>query len=423
MKVRVAGKTDIGRVRERNEDSLLTQEPLFAVADGLGGHLGGEVASSLALETLANVKSPAELPDGVRKANQAVFERAAGDPKLAGMGTTLTAVFGERGEFHLAHVGDSRAYLLRDGEFTQITDDHTVVQEAVREGRLTAGEAQIHPQRSILTRALGVEADVDVDEATQTVRAGDRILLCTDGLTGMLSDATIQGILEAEKDTEAAADALIEGAVDEGGIDNVTAVVIDVLDADGEGPPPETTRDVRAPTERGTTKETAPPPLDVTGVRGRPADDTTGVMKRPRGETGGVRTRPRDETGVIIAQPTLREPAPRKKRWPKRLVLWGLIPVAILGGAAFGARVWIDSQFFVGVHEERVALFQGVPSEILGYRLFEVIQDTDLSATRVERLGPWRELRNGITAGSEEEGRDLIRQMRQDLKEAPSPGR
>jgi protein phosphatase len=238
----------------------------------------------------------------------------------------------------------------------------------------------------------------------------------------MLSDETIQGILEEEKDPQAAADRLIEGAVDEGGIDNVTAVVIDVVEADGEGPPPGTTREAEAPSEREVTRETGPP-LDVTGVRAKPPDDTTGVMRRPKAEATGVATRPRDETGVLIARPPLLEPEAKKRRWPKRVLLWGVIPAVILSGAGFGARVWIDSQFFVGVHEDRVALFRGVPSEILGYELFTLLDETELPAARIEQLGPWREIRDGITAGSEEEARDLIQQMRQDLEEANPPDR
>lgn len=233
---RVGARTDVGKVREGNEDSYMAREPLFAVADGMGGHRGGEVASKLALDTLKKAADRSQaLPEVVKEANRTVYRKAAADRALAGMGTTLTAVLADGEHLRLAHVGDSRAYLLRDGELQRITKDHTVVERMVEEGRITPEEAEIHPQRSILTRALGVEEEVQIDQATIEAHPGDRVLLCSDGLTGMVGEDRILEILAQNGDPQAASDALVDAANEAGGLDNVTVVLIDVVDGHGTG--------------------------------------------------------------------------------------------------------------------------------------------------------------------------------------------
>lgn len=192
MRVRTGARSDIGRLRQRNEDAYLIKEQLFVVADGMGGHRGGDVASALALEIIESSTSgeatPGALVDEIKRANRAVLERGESDRDLRGMGTTLTGVLAEDARAHVVHVGDSRAYLLRGGTLQQLTEDHTLVQRMVREGRLTEHEAAQHPQRSILTRALGVDEDIPVDELSLDIHPGDRLLLCTDGLTSMVED-------------------------------------------------------------------------------------------------------------------------------------------------------------------------------------------------------------------------------------------
>jgi serine/threonine protein phosphatase PrpC len=233
---RVGARTDVGKVREGNEDSYMAREPLFAVADGMGGHRGGEVASKLALDTLKKAADRSQaLPEVVKEANRVVHRKAAADRALAGMGTTLTAILADGEHFRLAHVGDSRAYLVRDGELQRITKDHTVVERMVEEGRITPEEAEIHPQRSILTRALGVEEEVQIDQATIEARPGDRVLLCSDGLTGMIGEDRILELLAQHDDPQAASDVLVDAANEAGGVDNVTVVVIDVVDEQGTG--------------------------------------------------------------------------------------------------------------------------------------------------------------------------------------------
>jgi PPM family protein phosphatase len=231
--------TDVGRARSGNEDSYFCGRTVFAVADGLGGHQGGEVASAAAVEPLAALDGrefadPAEaaeaLTAAIREANAAILDRAAGDPGLWGMGTTVTAaaLAGER-HLQLAHVGDSRAYLLRDGSLEQLTTDHTVVAELVRRGRLTPAQAAIHPERSILTRAVGLDPRVPVDTPDPLeLQDGDQVLLCSDGLTEPVDDDQIAQLLSAEPDGNTACQALIDAANAAGGPDNITVVLLRV---------------------------------------------------------------------------------------------------------------------------------------------------------------------------------------------------
>jgi protein phosphatase len=219
--------TDVGRARPGNEDSYFCGRTVFAVADGLGGHQGGEVASAAAVEPLAALDGrefaePGEaaetLAAAIREGNAAIMERAAGDPGLWGMGTTVTAA---------ALAGDSRAYLLRDGSLEQLTTDHTVVGELVRRGRLTPEQAAIHPERSILTRAVGLDPRIPVDTPDPVeLRDGDQVLLCSDGLTEAVDDDRIAELLSAGADGEAACRSLIDAANAAGGPDNITVVLL-----------------------------------------------------------------------------------------------------------------------------------------------------------------------------------------------------
>ena len=236
MKVQVGVATDIGRVREGNEDSYLIEPPLYAVADGMGGHRGGEVASQLALETIEDLfrKDEGSLVEQVRSANHAVFMQSQEDTAVSGMGTTLTAALVEGSQLQLAHVGDSRAYLLRADSLRQLTADHTLVARMVKTGEITEAEAEVHPHRNVLTRSLGTEADVQVDEDVVGLLDGDRLLLCSDGLTGMVTEDQIKAILETEPDPQRASDRLIKAANRAGGIDNITVVVLDAIGEDDD---------------------------------------------------------------------------------------------------------------------------------------------------------------------------------------------
>jgi protein phosphatase len=225
-----AEMSDVGRQREGNEDSMLVDPPLFVVADGMGGAQAGEVASGLAVDTLGqmppddgNVEE--ELTEAITEANRRIHDMAQEDRALAGMGTTLTAAFVHDGKITLGHVGDSRAYRYRGGELAQLTDDHSLVAELERHGKITAAEARVHPQRSMILRALGIGPEIEVDTYCFVGESDDVFLLCSDGLSGLVHDAVIAEVLEGCDTLEAAADKLIELANLSGGPDNITTVL------------------------------------------------------------------------------------------------------------------------------------------------------------------------------------------------------
>jgi protein phosphatase len=236
---RSIGKTDPGRRRHRNEDHFVCEPPLFAVADGMGGAQAGEVASGLAAAVLEEAdgdeRGEERVTSLIQEANRRVFQRSSEDLTASGMGTTMTVALVDAAEGTIAvgHVGDSRAYRVRGGELEQLTEDHSLVGELLRSGKLSPEEAESHPQRSVITRALGTEADVDVDAFTVPVAPGDVYLLCSDGLSSMISDREILSVLAEADDLDEAARALIDAANEGGGEDNITVVLFEI---DGEEP-------------------------------------------------------------------------------------------------------------------------------------------------------------------------------------------
>ena len=233
-----AGATDTGHRRRRNEDSYVCEPPLFAVADGMGGHQAGEVASRLAAAALREDVEPAggaaHVEALIREANRRIWQHSIEDVTASGMGTTVTAALVEGDAVTIGHVGDSRAYRIRDGQIEQLTDDHSLVGELQRSGELSAEEARTHPQRSVMTRALGTEPDVEIDTFAVEGRAGDLYLICSDGLSSMVDDATILELVEARRgDLDAAARDLLRAANRSGGEDNITVVCFE-LGADGD---------------------------------------------------------------------------------------------------------------------------------------------------------------------------------------------
>lgn len=414
MRVRTGARSDIGRLRQRNEDGYLIKEPLFVVADGMGGHRGGDVASALALETIGSAASPGgtakRLVDDIKRANRAVLERGESDRDLRGMGTTLTAVLTEDARAHVVHVGDSRAYLLRDGALQQLTEDHTLVQRMVREGRLTEDEAAQHPQRSILTRALGVDEDIPVDELSLDIHPGDRLLLCTDGLTNMVERDRIQEILETEEDPQSACDKLIDAANRAGGDDNITVVVLafdeggdPTVAVDSESETASTTKDSSGGSAgSGTSSAAAPATADLTTAAPATAEPEDGQRATTSAST-------------VAAEPE--KPARRglRIRWPK-VALWVGVVVVVLAGALIGARVYIDRQWYVGDASGKVAIYNGIPIEVAGLELSHVEQTTNLDAGQAQRLQPWVGLKDGITADSFGDARTIVEQIRRDLQ-------
>ena len=228
---RSAGGSDPGRKRRRNEDSYVLEPPLFAVADGMGGAQAGEIASKLAAGAVK--ERGAAVEDLIQEANRRVHRRSQEDPGTSGMGTTLTVASVEDGSVSIGHVGDSRAYLVRDGKLEQLTEDHSLVGELVRSGKLSREEAEVHPQRSMMTRAVGTDPDVDVDTFAVEPRAGDLFLLCSDGLTTMVEDDEILRLVEQQRgDLDALVKALIKAANRGGGEDNITVVAFEIVGDD-----------------------------------------------------------------------------------------------------------------------------------------------------------------------------------------------
>ena len=374
MRVRVGAATDIGQVREGNEDAYLVEAPLYAVADGMGGHKGGEVASGLAIDTLHRrfLERREPLAENVNEANRVVFERSMSDRSVAGMGTTLTAALIDDDRARVAHVGDSRAYLLRDGDLSLLTEDHTLVHRMVMSGEITPEEAEVHPHRSILTRVVGMEGRIEVDEVELALQPGDRVLLCTDGLTGMLDEETIGRILASEGDPQAAADRLVEAANRAGGVDNITALVLDL--AEGEDPPVDTS----TPVERGAAAPAAP---------SRPAG--------PAARISGRRVR--------------------------RIPLWGGLALAVVVIGLVGLRLFPDTQWFVGVSNGHVAVYRGIPAEVAGFELHHVVVETEIPAADAESLALYRDLPDGITADDRASAEAIVREIRHDLSRPRSP--
>ena len=227
-----SAQTDLGLVRAINEDSILARPPLFIVADGMGGHEAGEIASSIAVETIAEYTpyraDTTALARALKRANKAIIDAVAAGTGREGMGTTGTALLLRDGQCAIAHVGDSRAYLLRDGRLSQLTCDHSVVGALMRSGHLTTAEARIHPQRNVITRALGSEEEIAVDTHLIPVLPHDRLLVCSDGLTTMVEDAYIEQILKNNPEPRGATQALIAAANDAGGKDNISVIVVDI---------------------------------------------------------------------------------------------------------------------------------------------------------------------------------------------------
>jgi PPM family protein phosphatase len=357
--------TDVGRVRTNNEDAMYTSDRLFAVADGMGGHQGGEVASDVALRTL--VESFVEpTTDGLigaaTEANDAIFERAAADPDLRGMGTTLVAIAPMEDSNSIAwiNVGDSRLYLLRDGELTQISEDHSLVQEAVRSGELSPEEAQSHPQRNIVTRALGIDDEVDIDGDEVNAFAGDRYLLCSDGLTDYVDESRIASTLRRLADPTDAAHELVRLANEAGGRDNTTVVIVDV---------------------EGDDDQALAAAQDVDG----------GTAE---GHALAASTSVRAPEAPAKEAPKAKPPKPRILTW--RLVVFFVLFLLVIGGGAFAVGTYARNTYYVGFKGDSVLIFKGRPGGVLWFKP-TVEQDTGLTRAQV----PPKEI-DRVTKGQEE---------------------
>jgi protein phosphatase len=381
-RLRTAAATDAGYLRATNQDVALATDDLAAVADGMGGHLGGEVAARIAVEQLLEAHRRDRTTDGlvaaVRAANSAVYRRSRSDRSLRGMGTTLTAAAfvaeepDDQVRLALVNVGDSRAYLVdRPARVIhKLTNDHSVVEEMVRSGELSPDEAAVHPHRHILTRALGIEPRIEPDCWELELAAGSRLLLCSDGLTNELSELEIAAVLLGEPDGRKAAAELVNQALRHGGSDNVTVVVLDVL---GEGGAVVSGDDAVVIPAVITG---APEPATGQGASSAPnvAPQTESSEATPSEEAPrAAGTRP-----VVLVPRSKRQRGQRDRIMTIRVALFVLVFVAIFGGAA-GVVLWFDkASFYVGLDHGYVTIFQGRPGGLLWLQP-SVVERTNLT--------------------------------------------
>jgi serine/threonine protein phosphatase PrpC len=397
--LRGAAATDVGRVRQVNEDRYLLAEDVFAVADGVGGHQAGEVAAQTTVDTLATELTE-RTTDGVvaaiQEANRAVWQLAQDRAERRGMGTTVTvlALVEEDGEevLAIANVGDSRAYLFQRGELEQISEDHSLVEEMVREGQLTPAEAEVHPQRSIITRALGMESDLEVDVWTLIPYTGDRILLCSDGLTNEVSDDRIASTLRRLSDPQQAAADLVRQARAHGGKDNITVVVVDVVDDGGRAEQASAAlgETAGAGAGGGGSARTTTSSPDTAGA------GTTGAATAPGRARGGVATSDRSTldgvgspAGGTAPSPAPPAPAPastavrtppppddqevrggrrtRPRRFTWRVLLFLILFGGIVAVVVASINWYARSTYYVGLEGNQVAIFKGRPGGFLWF--------------------------------------------------------
>jgi PPM family protein phosphatase len=396
------GRTDVGRQRSVNEDALVVAPPFYAVADGMGGAKAGEVASAMAAgafegESDSGEPAEAQLSRILREANRRIHDLATSDDSHRGMGTTVTAARATGDEVSLGHVGDSRAYRLRDGQLQQLTRDHSLVAELERSGQITPEAAEHHPQRSIITRALGPEPDVEVDTYTLAGRSGDVFLICSDGLTSMISDDELGSILRSAESLDEAAESLVRAANQSGGKDNITVVMFRLGNGD-------------AATEVPGEDETIAGQLSATQVSEAAFDQTTEPHPAPVDGLAGV---PADATVVAAPRQRAAAPAaPRRKRGTRlrtaaKTVL-GLAVVATIGAGAYALSRQV---YFIGTNDAGlVTLYRGVPYELpFGVELYQEeyasgVPARAIPATRRRRVldHEWR---------GRQDARDLLRTL------------
>ncbi len=362
--LRGGAATDVGRVREINEDRYLQRDDLglFAVADGVGGHQAGEVASQTSVETIeaAFVEPTTEgLVTAIKQANDAVWHLAQSTAEKRGMGTTLTAValVNEDGEEHLAvaNVGDSRVYLFQQGELSQLTEDHSLVEELVREGQITPEEARVHPQRSIITRALGMDPNVAVDSLQVLPYEGDRLLLCSDGLTNEVSDEKIGSILRRMGDPQEAAQELVRQARENGGNDNITVVVVDVVDDDD--------RSGRASVALAGDARRAPAPAPSRGgaTSSMPALGAEPDQRGPGSASGATMTATDARPSELPPRPA----QPRRVTW--RVLAFFVVLILVAGVGVVAVGWYARNTYYVGLDGDSVAIFRGRPGGLLWF--------------------------------------------------------
>ena len=471
--------SDVGTVRANNQDSSFAGEHLIAICDGMGGHAGGDTASSIAIRSLAHIEQDDTGGDvevisrmmetSVMAAHDAIVGKAKRERKLAGMGTTVTAVALVAGYWVVAHIGDSRAYLLRDGHLSRITCDHSYVQHLIDTGRITPAEAKNHPQRNVVMRVLGdFDIDPHPDISIRKAHPADRWLLCSDGLCGVLEDSTIKETMTALADQGECAQRLVQMALRAGSTDNVTAVIADAtlaLDADAFDLPHQTPlvggaasrslepiadivnepvatapalRDDHSPAKRAaalmqpadtqhndaapasaepsTTRVVQPSAVrEETGERDNPDTGEIPVVQKPDGRLSA------DPNDPEVAKATRDEHVEQKKATRAKhqrnrlaIVITILLAVAVLFGAGTGTYMWSQTRYYVGNSNGKVAIYQGVPTNLFGLALSHEVSSTSITVSNLPQT--WRDqLNRGISVGSLDEAQSHVGIIRSEM--------
>ena len=471
--------SDVGTVRANNQDSSFAGEHLIAICDGMGGHAGGDTASSIAIRSLAHIEQDDTGGDvevisrmmetSVMAAHDAIVGKAKRERKLAGMGTTVTAVALVAGYWVVAHIGDSRAYLLRDGHLSRITCDHSYVQHLIDTGRITPAEAKNHPQRNVVMRVLGdFDIDPHPDISIRKAHPADRWLLCSDGLCGVLEDSTIKETMTALADQGECAQRLVQMALRAGSTDNVTAVIADAtlaLDADAFDLPHQTPlvggaasrnlepiadivnepvstapalRDDHSPAKRAaalvqpadtqhndaapasaepsTTRVVQPSAVrEETGERDNPDTGEIPVVQKPDGRLSADPNDP-EVAKAIRDEHVEQKKATRAKHQRNRLaiVITILLAVAVLFGAGTGTYMWSQTRYYVGNSNGKVAIYQGVPTNLFGLALSHEVSSTSINVSNLPQT--WRDqLNRGISVGSLDEAQSHVGIIRSEM--------
>lgn len=471
--------SDVGTVRANNQDSSFAGEHLIAICDGMGGHAGGDTASSIAIRSLAHIEQDDTGGDvevisrmmetSVMAAHDAIVGKAKRERKLAGMGTTVTAVALVAGYWVVAHIGDSRAYLLRDGHLSRITCDHSYVQHLIDTGRITPAEAKNHPQRNVVMRVLGdFDIDPHPDISIRKAHPADRWLLCSDGLCGVLEDSTIKETMTALADQGECAQRLVQMALRAGSTDNVTAVIADAtlaLDADAFDLPHQTPlvggaasrnlepiadivnepvatapalRDDHSPAKRAaalmqpadtqhndaapasaepsTTRVVQPSAVrEETGERDNPDTGEIPVVQKPDGRLSADPNDP-EVAKAIRNEHVEQKKATRAKHQRNRLaiVITILLAVAVLFGAGTGTYMWSQTRYYVGNSNGKVAIYQGVPTNLFGLALSHEVSSTSITVSNLPQT--WRDqLNRGISVGSLDEAQSHVGIIRSEM--------
>ena len=471
--------SDVGTVRANNQDSSFAGEHLIAICDGMGGHAGGDTASSIAIRSLAHIEQDDTGGDvevisrmmetSVMAAHDAIVGKAKRERKLAGMGTTVTAVALVAGYWVVAHIGDSRAYLLRDGHLSRITCDHGYVQHLIDTGRITPAEAKNHPQRNVVMRVLGdFDIDPHPDISIRKAHPADRWLLCSDGLCGVLEDSTIKETMTALADQGECAQRLVQMALRAGSTDNVTAVIADAtlaLDADAFDLPHQTPlvggaasrnlepiadivnepvatapalRDDHSPAKRAaalmqpadtqhndaapasaepsTTRVVQPSAVrEETGERDNPDTGEIPVVQKPDGRLSADPNDP-EVAKAIRDEHVEQKKATRAKHQRNRLaiVITILLAVAVLFGAGTGTYMWSQTRYYVGNSNGKVAIYQGVPTNLFGLALSHEVSSTSITVSNLPQT--WHDqLNRGISVGSLDEAQSHVGIIRSEM--------